>query len=600
MNRFLVIVLTAFTIFAANGLAQRFAVLSDIHVSPQNRNDSALKAAVAEINAATFDAVIVNGDLTNEGADHELQNVAQTLRRIKAPLHVLPGNHENNWSQSATKTFNRIFGSDRFFASYDSLLIVGINCGPYMKMGDGHIKQEDLHWLRSILSAPENKGKRILSFNHYPVRENDIDNYREYASLLSEFPVIAHINGHYHRWIRYDISNIPAAMTRALDMGKGNFGYAIVDVSKDSVMVYNKRLGTPETLKYAMPIGADCPQRDGFRIAKLWTDSASVFTRLGIDRDNLYFGTSDGRIKAIAKDNPSILKWSVTAPDSASVFSRPTPLLRGRLAAPYSSGLLILGADSGNIIDDFKSEDAPYVADGLLHDGIYLQGGYKRMEARNGVSGELIWRYDSLRNYCQAAPAADGDDIVFGAWDTNLRCLDAKSGMLRWSWNNGRPQNMYSPGNVVPVITEDKVFIVAPDRYMTVLDRKSGRQLWRDNSHRYRESLGRSEDGNRIYAKTMDGELVAVAADGDEFRELWIADMGIGYDHAPCIVAERDGVIYAGSRRGILTAIDAASHKLLWSLPLGVSEINGIDLDPHSAALFVSFIEGTIFRIEKQ
>ena len=44
---------------------------------------------------------------------------------------------------------------------------------------------------------------------------------------------------------------------------------------------------------------------------------------------------------------------------------------------------------------------------------------------------------------------------------------------------------MLGPGNVVPVVTDDKVIVVAPDRYMTAIDRKSGRQLWRDNSHRY-------------------------------------------------------------------------------------------------------------------
>lgn len=580
--------------------AQRFAVLNDTHTSPGNRNDSALKVAVAEINAAAYDAVIINGDLTNEGSDLELKNVANTLKTIIHPIHVLPGNHENNWSQSATNTFKRIFGDDRFYATYDSLLIVGINCGPYMKMGDGHIKQEDFHWLRNILSDPANNKKRILSFNHYPIRENDIDNYREYAAILTEFPVIAHINGHYHRWIRYDVGNIPAAMTRALNMGNGNFGYTILEVKPDSLLVYNKELAKPEILKYSLPLGADCPQRDGFHITKLWADSASVFTRLAFDKDNVYFGTSTGTIKAISKENADELKWVTNTPDSASVFSRPSRLPIIGVAAPYSSGLMILDANNGNILIDYKSEDAPYVADGVVYGNTYVQGGYKRMEARNADNGKLIWRFDSINNYCQAAPAVNGDDVVFGAWDTKLRCLDLNTGSILWSWDNGKPQNMYSPGNVVPVITKDKVFIVAPDRFMTALDRKTGKQLWRDNSHRYRESLGVSEDGSRIYAKTMDGELIAVSTEGEHFEELWITDLGIGYDHAPCIVAERDGIVYAGSRRGILTAVDSNSHKVLWSLPLGVSEINGIDLDPYSHAIFISLIEGTIFRIEPQ
>ena len=135
---------------------------------------------------------------------------------------------------------------------------------------------------------------------------------------------------------------------------------------------------------------------------------------------------------------------------------------------------------------------------------------------------------------------------------------------------------------------------------MTAIDRATGRQLWRDNSHKYREALGSSADNSRVYAKTMDGELVAVDATAPEFKELWTVDMGLGYEHAPCVVVEQDGVVYAGSRRGIVTAVDPLAQKVLWSLPLGVSEVNGIDVDPTTGDIYVSLIEGTIFRIGRK
>ncbi len=76
--------------------------------------------------------------------------------------------------------------------------------------------------------------------------------------------------------------------------------------------------------------------------------------------------------------------------------------------------------------------------------------------------------------------------------------------------------------------------------------------------------------------------------------------MGLGYEHAPCIVLEKDGVVYAGSRRGIVTAVDPLEQKVIWSLPLGVSETNGIDVDPTTGDVYVSLIEGTVFRIAKK
>ena len=66
--------------------ARRVAVLSDIHVTPGNACDSALRVAVDEINAGAFDLVVVNGDLSNEGSDEQLRNVHDILGRLRHPL----------------------------------------------------------------------------------------------------------------------------------------------------------------------------------------------------------------------------------------------------------------------------------------------------------------------------------------------------------------------------------------------------------------------------------------------------------------------------------------------------------------------------------
>ncbi len=597
---------------AGNAWGQRIALLSDIHVTPGNENESRLRQAVDEINAGNFDIVVVNGDLTNEGSDEQLANVKSILDGIARPLYVLPGNHENNWSQSATKTFVDLWGNDRFFARVDSLVIVGINCGPYMKMGDGHIKQEDLHWLRRTLTDSVRPGERVLNFNHYPLLD-DLDNCADYMAVLEDFPVIGHINGHYHTWRAYNAggedsgSDLPAVMTRALDMRGGDFGYSIVEVDPQWVHVYEKKLGQAPAARYAFaaktvhkPMRRPEPRQieapAGFRVDKVWADSASIFTRVGFDADRVFFGNSLGEARAVNKADGT-LAWSV--PTGASLFSRPVSLGEGRVAVPAHDGILILDAATGRLRKKQPSAEGPYVADGLLTpDGrAYIQGGYKRIERRRPSDGRTIWVYDSLFNYCQAAPAIDGTDLVFGAWDTNLRCLDLNTGRLKWVWNNGKSANMLGPGNVVPVVSGSRVYIVAPDRFMTAIDRATGATLWRDNSHRYRESLGVSADGTRVYAKTMDGELVAVDATAPDFRELWTLDMGLGYEHAPCIVAEHDGIVYAGSRRGVLTMVDPDSKTIVASLPLGVSEINGIDIDPTTGDVYVSLIEGTIWRV---
>ncbi len=608
-SRFLVFVI--FATVALGVVAQRIAVLSDFHVSPGNANEKMLQVAIEEINSANYDLVVVCGDLTNEGSDFELTNVKSILDVIRHPLYVVPGNHESNWSQSAMNTFFDLWGNDRFVVEVDSLIVVGIASGPYMKMGNGHIKQEDLHWLRRTLSKRVTPGKRVLSFNHYPLLSPDLDNLRGYLQTLEEFPVVAHINGHYHKWRFYTAaensgSDLPCAMLRSLDMHNGDYGYSVLEVDSCWVHIYDKRIGEPLEAKMAFPATTKHSKAKfrefpplrvpkGFEVQNIWADSASVFTRLGFDSERVYFGNSLGKARAVDKVSGKLC-WSVAT--DAYLFSRPV-VMGKRVAIPMHDGILFLDAATGAVKNKRDSKEGPYVADGVLTpDGKgYIQGAYKRIERRRPSDGKLVWSYDSIFNYCQAAPAIDGNDLVFGAWDTNLRMLDLRTGKLRWVWNNGNQQNLYSPGNVVPVISGERVYIVAPDRYMTALDRTTGCELWRDKSHRYRESLGCSADGTRVYAKTMDGELVAVDASVPNFRELWTLDLGLGYEHAPCQIVEIDGYIYTGSVSGKVTITRADEPRHISTLPLGMSEVNGIDVDPYTGDVYVSLMEGTIFRI---
>ena len=591
---------------SATAPATDIIVLTDVHVTPGNACEQKLIEAVNEINATPgIGAVVLSGDLTNEGSDEQLSNVKRIVDKIRYPFYIIPGNHEDTWSQSATKTFFDLWGNDRFVGEADDLILIGTNCGPYMKMGDGHVKQEDLHWLNSTLAERVKDGKRVVSINHYPLQP-EMDNYTDYIRVLEKYPTITHLNGHFHKYDHYMSGNIPSMMLGALDRGKGVYGYSLVRIDSDSIHVYSKNLGKePELMQsYAVsteitparfPERRQLTQPEGFSITKIWTDSASIFTRLGIDDRNIYFGNSLGVAKAVDKKNGK-LKWEV--PTGASMFSRPVPAGKKVYIPTAVKKLMVADAGKGKIIEEYPS-DGPYMADGTVADGMLYQGSFRKMECRDAKSGKLKWTYDSIFNYCQAAPAIDGNDIVFGAWDTNLRCLDKNTGRLRWVWNNGNKANLLGPGNVVPVITDDKVITVAPDRYMTAIDRRTGRQLWRNKDHKYRESLGCNPSRTVAYAKTMDGELVAVDITGNDFKELWTVDMGIGYEHAPCLVAERDGVVYAGSRQGILTAVDPASRKVLWNANLGVSEINGIDVDPATGDIYVSLIEGTVYRVHK-
>jgi outer membrane protein assembly factor BamB/predicted phosphohydrolase len=599
---FILAAVVAFSLAVQGGVV-RLAILSDVHVTPGNANEGQLREAVAEINATDVDAVMMTGDLTNEGSDEQLTNVKGILDGISHPLYVIPGNHENNWSQSACKTFNDLWGSDRFVFTVDNLVVVGMNCGPFMKMGDGHIKQEDLLWLDSTLNAMVKPGMKVLSVNHYPILD-DLDNYRAYVDILKKYPVVTHQCGHYHSWRLYETDGINGVMVRALDMGNRNFGYTLmnIDLDRQWITVYNKVIGEAPVVMFSYRINLDyytpqLPQEDytvpaGFDLRRIVADNASIFTRVGVDKKNLYYGNSLGYCKAVDKQSGE-LRWQYKT--DGMLFSRPAVSDKSVILPTSDKRLVWLDKKSGKQQWQYEAQ-GPYVADGVVRDGVLYQGGYMTFQAWDVNSHSLLWHFDSIQNYCQAAPVVDGGDVIFGAWDTVLRSLNRRTGELNWEWFNGRPTVQFSPGNVVPVVTPDHVVIVAPDRVTTAIDRKSGKQLWREkNDNKVRESLGRSVDGKVAYAKTMDGELIAMST-GDKYELLWKVDLEFGYEHAPCIVLEHNGFIYCGSRRGMLAVVNAATHQLEFTYRLGTSEVNGFEVDDRGD-IYCSLIEGTIWRI---
>ena len=605
MKRILSLLLVSMALtLAVQGGVVKLAILSDVHVTPGNANEGKLREAVAEINAAEVDAVILSGDLSNEGSDEQLLNIKGILDDIMHPFYIIPGNHENNWSQSACKTFNDLWGSDRFVFTVDNLVVVGMNCGPFMKMGDGHIKQEDLLWLDSTLTAMVKPGMQVLSVNHYPILA-DLDNYQAYVDILKKYPVITHQCGHYHTWRLYETDGINGVMVRALDMDNSNYGYTLmnIDLDRQWIYVYNKVIGHEREVMFSYRINTDYYASqisdevynvpDGILIERVVADNASIFTRVGLDEKNLYFGNSLGYCKAVDKRTGDE-RWQYKT--EAMLFSRPAVSDKYVVLPTSDKRLVWLDKKTGKAKWQYDA-NGPYVADGVVSDGILYQGGYKTFQAWDVKRHRLVWQYNDINNYCQAAPVVDGNDVIFGAWDTFLRSLDRRTGTLHWQWNNGRDVNLYSPGNVVPVVNSERVVIVAPDRVTTAVGRVDGTELWRvKNENKVRESLGRSADGQVAYAKTMDGELVAMST-GDKYQMLWKVDLGFGYEHAPCIVLEHNGYIYCGSRRGMLAVVNASTHQLEFTYRLGTSEVNGFELDSSTGDIYCSLIEGTIWRI---
>lgn len=588
----------------------RFALLTDIHVTPGARSEKALSQIVDEINGnSALDFVILSGDLSNMGSAEELECVKRIVDKLRIPLYAVPGNHESNWSQSAGRKFNELWGNDRFLFRHGGGVFIGFSTGPYMKMGDGHVKREDILWLDEMLKKEITSGTRLYVIAHYPLMDG-LSNYRDVLAVLDKYPVITQFCGHHHLLRELDLEGMKCVIGRAMYTEGEQPGYNLVTLTADSVFYDEKVLGMPAERRFAFAndnksslysekvnsvVPEDIELPEDMKLELVYTDHASLFSGLAIDKQRIYWTNSLGEVKALSKEGCT-LDWSFST--GSSLYSSPCAA-KGKVVVPATDGRIYgLNARTGKNVWTVVS-DGPFVADGKTDGNFLYQGGFKCFYKVNLRNGRVIWKSSEPDNYCQAQPVLTADRVLFGAWDTYLFCLDRKSGDVLWKWNNGGDNRMLSPGNCVPVVADEHVIVVAPDRYMTAIDLKTGSQLWRNHDFKYRESIGSSIDGNRAYAKTMDGELVAVSSRSDDFQLDWIVDIGIGYEHTPSPVLENEGVVYVGSRAGIVTAVDTTTRRILWRKKCGNSAVNRFDLD-RDGTIYFTLIEGKIFKITKK
>jgi outer membrane protein assembly factor BamB len=589
-----------------------FALLTDMHINPGSDSDTALHLLVDEINKTSVDFTVVTGDLTNAGSDAELLAVKKALDKLTKPCYVLPGNHETNWAESAGLTINKFWGNDRFLFSLKGYLFVGLNTGPYMKMGDGYVKQEDLQWLKRQLQQNKSKNEVLISFAHYPLADG-LNNWVQVTDLLKSFGCRVDFCGHGHQLALLNFNGIPGIMGRSVLLRNSTVpGYNIVKLRNDSVLVYDKELsknmGKPAILLNYMKTDTlskiAISQKPDFsinqvytnrRIVAEWSDTASIFSGPCLVNDTvLVYGNSLGWVKAMSTGSQRII-WQTHI--QGPVFSTPVT----------TNGMIILGIVDGSVIglDALNGRQIwvvktgqPALAEGLVEDGfVYIGGGNRSFYKIDSQNGNVIWQFTGVDGLIQGKPALAGSSVIFGAWDRYLYSLDKNTGTLRWKWNNGKPQKLYSPGNIFPVCSGDKVFIVAPDRYMTAIDIDTGKEIWRTNRHQVRESIGVSPDSSLVYAKLMNDTVIAVSASGNFPKTVWAVNAGFGYEHNPCPVIATKELVIAATRDGMLVAIDPKTCSIVWKYKAGNTSVNKVVVDQHQTFWF-TLSEGKVFGIK--
>jgi 3',5'-cyclic AMP phosphodiesterase CpdA len=187
--------------------------LSDLHIGGnENGMDPIprLEAVIAAVRSLPnrSDAVLVSGDLTDDGAETGYRVARELLERLDVPLHVIPGNHDDR---------------ARLREAFDLPGVVDERINYSVKVGDlrivafdsivpgqdpGDFPPEQLRWLDEELGA-EPETPTLLALHHTPLTTG-IPEWDEInlsasqrdalAAVVARHPQLrAIVGGHLHR-----------------------------------------------------------------------------------------------------------------------------------------------------------------------------------------------------------------------------------------------------------------------------------------------------------------------------------------------------------------------------------------------------------------
>ena len=614
------ILLVLLFVFQVHGQDGRFsfALVTDTHIGGEGADEDLIRT-VNDINSVDSVAfVIISGDVTEFGSDAELRKAKEILDALNKPWYIIPGNHDTKWSESGANSFRVIFGAEAFAFTQGEWLFLGTNSGPNMRMGPGQIPRENIVWLDSVLSVPANRAMKIVSVNHYPLDEG-LNNWYELTERLRKLDTRLALCGHGHSNRVMNFEGIPALMCRSnLRAGKDQGGYNILTIACDTLLsaaVRHPAAGdlmaemmpswatvklenhdfSADNTKWPRPDYSMNEKYSSVRASWRVQEKADIGAGATVAGRLAIITNTAGEVKTISLKNGKV-RWNVRT--GAKIYSTPATDGRRVIAVSADGMVRALSLKSGKLLWSFDSEQ-PVVASPVISEGkVFITGSSGKCHALDLTDGTLLWSNGAIKGFVETIPLLYKEMLIFGTWDNRLYALDTETGVTKWVWDNGYTNRMLSPAACVPVATGNRVFVVAPDRKMACLDALTGKLIWHSDlgGIAVRESMGLSADSSLILAKTMNGIVVGVSTTGETPEVIWKTDFNIGYDIAPGVITERDGVIFIPSDKGVVHAASRADGTLLWSHRISSCLINNIvPLDEGS--VLCNAMDGKVVRL---
>jgi predicted phosphodiesterase len=228
----------------------RFVHIGDLHLTEAGlQNHIDLRRIIEDLNrnvAGGVDFVFLPGDNADDGTVEQFRMVRDELSRLRAPWHVIPGDHD--FKPRSLDNFYRVLGTPRLPYVTD---IAGCRCifldvvshgsgGPDFRLGSAVMS-----WLRDQLDRAHEDRTTVAVFMHaYPADLGE--EAQELAALFNERRVALVDMGHTHyNELANDGRTVYAATRSTGQIEEGEAGFSFVAIDGGSVSWRFKTLSSP-------------------------------------------------------------------------------------------------------------------------------------------------------------------------------------------------------------------------------------------------------------------------------------------------------------------------------------------------------------------
>lgn len=578
----------------------KFAYLSDTHIAEGAKSVEELTVCVDDINKDnSLSFVLVTGDITEFGADREIELAKSILDKLDKPYYIIAGNHDAKWSESGCNTFIKVFGYERFEFDIQGIKFIGTNSGPNMRMAPALLPRESMVWLDSIANTID-KREPVVFINHYPM-DSSMLNYTNVLDELKKVNTQLIMGGHWHTNRAMVYEGIPGVIGRSsMAAGRPGPGYNIVEFN-GSTVTFSERIvsekphtKTPwHTLRMSRGLAYDGNiryLRPDYSVNNLYKNveqvwryedvsdigAGAVMVGKGVGAKVIY-SNAKGVVRALSAETGERI-WEFTT--GGKVYS--TPAVSGTTVVVGSSDnhVYALDLESGKEKWRYKCEKSVLGSPAIFGGKVYIGASDNKFRALSLKSGKLLWSYDDIKGFIEARPYVDREQVVIGDWAGRLYSFNPADGRLQWIWTNNKGR-MFSPAAVFPVKANGKIFIATPERVSYAIDAKSGGQIWRVAGGR--ESVGLSSDKSTYYVKTMLDTVLAFSTAGTEPHRIWASNAEFGYEIAPTPItvapgegAEGSDLLFVPTDKGNIVALNGNDGSIAWKHKVSGALVNYI------------------------